>query len=360
MKKRIISILLAISMIAALGFAGATPAGAAGTDDVIAAIEEYNLNHGGVGSLVATVTGANEVTVTGSVTGATEMLRLANGADVKWKATLTGDCGLLIWGGRIEVCEGALLSGCGDSMGCIIECAPLISGGRVEGGIWSDMDRVEITGGNVIGRIIADDVFIKGGTVAGSISALYIELSGGITNVADYLDARFLVIKNDAVLNVASDATVSVGAAYVEPDAIVTNFSTNYVKSLDEYFDKLVVLGSVNRFAGPWPGELSSGYTLTIPKGASLHVPNHLKLSGGVVIIEGTFTYDKSASLDLQRGIIKGKNAGSLAGIYGNALWDMIPRFIQWPLFKALVWLGLDEEIDYILRMLWIPPAPFL
>ena len=63
MKKRIISLLLAACMAAAVVCMGAVPAGAAGTDDVIAAIEAYNLNHGGEGSLAATKTGENEVTV---------------------------------------------------------------------------------------------------------------------------------------------------------------------------------------------------------------------------------------------------------------------------------------------------------
>ena len=72
--KKLVSVLLAVCLMAGLAGVGAISGQAAGTDEIIAVIAEHNLNHGGNGALVATVTGANEVTITGSVTGATEGL----------------------------------------------------------------------------------------------------------------------------------------------------------------------------------------------------------------------------------------------------------------------------------------------
>ena len=374
MKKRVISILLAACMAAAIVCVGATPASAAGTDEVVAAIEAYNLNHGGVGSLVATVTGANEVTVTGSVTGATKELRIAPWYNdpllvLHWKATLTssfsGD--FLYVSANLYIHEGSYISGhtirnssgniniLGGTVEALIYCAGNGDDDMPDGG------NITVDGGNVNGWLSATSgIHITGGIVTGDIvgGSEGVTITGGIVNawyIADY-DYGFwgLTIGKDATLNVLTSPwipgpQINVFAIYIEPGATLSNFpTTGYIKAKDIDRKKLTVIGDVGRSIYYGDRRLSNTNTLIIPKCASLHLnggyyADGLFLDGGTLIINGAFTYDDAKSLHFTSGIIKGKNAGSLAGIYGSPLWDSLPGFIQRPLFKALVWLGVDE-----------------
>ena len=354
--KRIISILLAVFMAIAISFVGATPASAARTDEVVATIEAYNSDHGGIGNLVAEVTGANEVTVTGSVIDAKKSLNLTGSgmSIILWKATLIGNSSDDIFFDvdihPIVIHEGGYVSSTNPTAICCYGMGITVAGGTVVGNLSSGLADLFITGGTVTGDMYASYLInISGGTITGSLSAGdNIAITGGLTNASKIDTMNYLKIGSSATVNLSDPSKLYARAIYIAPGATTANFPiTNFIKAADEDFNHFTVCGNVER--GGFFIERRG--TLVIAKGASLHILYELTISGGSLIIDGVFTYDETASLDLHSGLIKGKNAGPLAGIYGNPVWDMLPPCLQQPLFRALVWLKLDELFMQVTSM---------
>ena len=353
--KKIISLILAVCLMAGVATAGAVPAQAAGVDEILAVIAKYNLNHGGTGTLVASVSGANEVTITGSVINATAILFLGIPfieTNVIWKATLTGYSMVLsLFNCNLEICDGAYIESESKNQEVISSSGSiLISGGTVIGNITGVLDNgLTITGGTITGDLHSEVIEITGGTVSGFIRAQgRISITGGIVT-AEGLGNFFSLceIAGNAVVTLKDVSKLSVLSMYIAPSATVNFFPDNYIKS-DASFKNLEVVGWA-QFTGAL--YLFNDVTLTIPTGTTLDLTEYgyLTLNYSNLVIDGTLIYDNSEFqfLKIITGTISGKNAGELAGTYedGQKIANIIivDPPIKW-------WEPLSPFLQFLLR----------
>ena len=326
--KRIVPVLLAVCVAAGLLGAGMVQAGAAGTDDVIAAIATYNLNHGGTGSLVATVTGPNEVTIIGSVTGVKKGFQLQPGdvspTTVKWNASLTtnGDAMTLLYfggNGTLEVVGGSIQAP--NAWAIETGAKVVISGGELNCHAIG-VDNIIIRGGKLVCNQI-----LSSGTIAIYKGAVFRCTLAGPWADQDYFYAKFL---------------------YVEPGADVSTIPPSYINA-NEDFTELTVIGN---FHMRCPTTLRDGQTLTIPIGTSIILDSRLTLDGGTLVLDGhTVPSENSDSgLVLLHGTVLGENAGDMAGTYVDGKkvgptpwWQPLSPFLQFILRRFLFgWLWMN------------------
>jgi len=323
--KKIIFLLMAVCMAAGLACAGAFNVHAADADIAIAAIEAFNASyqsHGGIGSLVATVTGTNEVTVTGSVTCENyeddlwiETGETAPYLTVRWNAVMGPRSVLYVNGyGTFEVIGGKI-------------------GGRLESRCW---DAKVIVSGGEVNCFIITDIKIQGGLVQGHniVGERLAILKGATVKLAD------------SVLGVSGEETCCIQSliVYIDPEADVELDVplTKYIKA-NQDFSALTAVGNV---AANWNITIKNGQILTVPSDATLALHNPFTLDGGTLVLDGPMEIMKeyNGELVVLSGTITGKSAGSLAGTYKDGKkvtniiivdpplnwWQRLPHFLQW------------------------------
>jgi hypothetical protein len=305
---------------------------------VMQTIAEYNQTHGGTGELTATMTGVREVTITGEVTGATEMLWFFRepGVSIILNASIEACPDNPPWtlifdsrrGGRLEVAGGTLRSSAAVINARRCYHMLTISGGALHGELWART--VVMTGG------VADIVACYWYT---SEKSMFIE------TLSVHEGATLRITLNDVPAGTnPDDLFIGIMVTYISPQADVeTNFPMN---------DTIWANADFTEFAVParaWISmdfRIGPGQTLTVEENAAMYIlSQHLILDGGTLALNGAlvlmseespFLY--SGEFIIRSGTIAGTNAGDLAGIYE-------PPSIAPPWFERL-----PRWLDFILR----------
>ena len=282
--RKIVSLFLAGCMLAGLVCAGSVPAHAAGTDDIIAAVEAYNLSHGGTGKLVAakyndvcTCGHIDErVAITGEAKGVTKGIELFG--LFEWKATISGDAQgeALIKANSVILCDGADVR----TNGC---------------------------------AVAARTIDMRGGAIAGNLSAEYITLSRNAVVRASEITGSVLSVCDDAELYMEN--MDSIKRIYVQIGTSATTDLKNRLPSyvlLDEqgYDYTFTMVGNV---VMPQSLVLSVRDRLVIPNGTSLTIHGDLLLSNDTaVIIDGKISVT---------GIVQNYKIADVSGANRRQLW---------------------------------------
>ena len=183
-KGKLLSALLAAALAFSL-FAGMPmTASAAGAADLVDAINDINVVHGGSGSLIATQTG-DTVTVTGSVVGAQHGFDMEIGAGVTlvWKADystteLPGRVIRMGGDGVFRMESGSIITSCIEPLLTVYTSATGTLTVEISGGIMRN-----IFAGGVIDYFPANgNIMVNGGTVSAA-SGTVIRTDGANTNV---------------------------------------------------------------------------------------------------------------------------------------------------------------------------------
>ena len=347
MMKRFLSVLLAVCMGAGVLCAGVISVHAEDSrHDIIAIVEEYNKIHGGEGSLVATITGNKEVTITGQVIGVTQALVIQSGEFytggilIKLNAIIEADSenppDALIHDyipGVIEVIGGVLRSPAyalesGDTTNIFV-----VSGGAVYAGI--SASTLVIKGGIVEFTVDFWDTLLASYPTA-NVSAGSLSISKGAT-------VRL------AHINVPEDANYQLLTAHVafidfDADILFEGFEPRIMILANASFTEFTAQNE----AELWQDfTLLPGQTLTVPENTTLYVTyGDLILNGGTLVIDGHIILEESdeygycGKLEIIYGTITGKNAGDLAGTYEKAPDPPVPPW----------WSTLSPILQFLLR----------
>lgn len=306
-----------------------------GDDDVLAAngifaaVERYNRSHGGTGQLSATITGPQEVTITGDVTGVTQPLSLYNGCVyIKLNANIEADAQnppySLIRDSR--------------SYGTLEVVGGVLRGSSFE----TDINRTIVLSGENINHTFV----VSGGALYGGIFASTLILKGGVIDItSSWISTTVLLILKDATVHRAPGDfyhTLSSMFAYVDPGVdFGFNHAADYISFLaDADFMEFTALNYAHTYREII---LSKGQTLTIPEGATVDITyGDLILDGGSLVIDGTLMNSLGYNeLIINHGTVTGANAGELAGVYDEQ--EQPPVGPPW-------YEGLPPWLDFILR----------
>jgi len=247
---------------------------------IVQLIEEYNLTHGGMGELIATVTGPQEVTITGEVTGVTRTLQFLHShryITIRFDAT-------------IEACSNY-------APFALIEDFRRSGKIYIDGGVLSSENR----GVFMWGR--DSKLTITGGEVRSGISVERLNVIGGLVNIIlpRQLDAAFVYICPKADFEVD----------WLNINIHANEDFTNFTVTDDVWVSRVI--------------HLRTGDTLTIEEGASLDIGwGSIYLLGGTLVIDGELL----GNVHAYRGTISGTNAGELAGTHGP-WYDRLPSWLD-------------------------------
>jgi hypothetical protein len=245
----------------------------------------HDFDPGGTGDLTATVTGTNEITVTGTVTGVTNMLGLyiAAGVTVKWNAdysgTIPGDRftnPLIHVGGEGDfvMTGGTVVSG-GDFIHAWDDTLITVSGGTIT------------TAGGGIGS--TSDIIIEGGTI--------VTIGDHAQTLRTWGDGSITVRGASAVVRAEGDHSTTImaisGTITVE-DGTVTNTGNNGITlriedSCDRENDPAVTCGKPDYC--PPGAVVVSGGTVTASGAHSTAIIAHdgnVTVSGGEIMGTGS------------------------------------------------------------------------
>ena len=263
--------------------------------EVMAAIKAFNeLVERGTGYLEATVTGPDEVTVTGSVKGSCPSFDLNSIQKVIWKATLIDDlsrigyCAMNIncdiefsQGTHIQniviyAYEDVSISGGTIEKSEIVCYGELrVTGGTVSGNIQANCIGMVVSGGTVEGiandKIVASQLLITGGTVIGRLFGYdSVRIMGGEICAKWIRSQEAVYIGGDTILNV--EEGIRAPKVHVEPSVKKIEKPKHIVEQGDTLWDlarhylgdgtRWIEIQNANGIAPDW---LRPGMEIIIP-----------------------------------------------------------------------------------------------
>ena len=262
---------------------------------VLRTVAAYNETHGGTGELIATVTGPREVTITGEVTGATELLAFFhNTAGIS-----------IIFDATIEACPA-------DPPWALIAEFRRSGTFEVTGGVLRNPN-FEV--------VFANHLLVSGGAMYGDIFASTLIITGGTIDHDQRVYADVTHINPEVEVEMANPYAIWANAE-------LTEFTVSDEIQLNQGF------------------RIGPGQTLTILENAIMEIwRDDLILDGGTLVIDGELTRADfewaTGELRIISGTITGANAGDLAGVYEEG---EPPSFIP-------AWIArLPRWLDFILR----------
>ncbi|MDR0491414.1 MAG: S-layer homology domain-containing protein [Oscillospiraceae bacterium] len=318
--KKLLSTLLAVAMVLSLFAAMPLTAGAATASQLSDQIDSFD--HGGAGTLSVSYSG-NTVTVTGTVTGATNTLALNidSGVTVVWEATYSGshDSQLLTLtgSGAFEVATGGSLINNGNGNVIVSDgagAAITVSGGTVKTdgnfaiGVNGTGSTVHVSGGSVSAQGIAikaiDNIYSI--TVPNTI----VRVSGGTVETTA-VGESFAIAASEVYVSGSGTVKSLIGASILANKVDVSGGTVSTTVGMGI----LTLLGSTVHVSG---GTVSAtdGFAIYAVVDATVNV------SGGTVSATGTgnaiYAFGDGSKVNVSGGTVNATGVGNAIVAFGN------------------------------------------